>query len=52
MEGNTLGIFNSLSKASEEVLGTPNGRMAIRECCNGVREEYKNYKWRYCPVEE
>lgn len=52
MEGNTLGIFNSLSKASEEVLGTPNGRMAIRECCDGVREEYKNYKWRYCPVEE
>lgn len=44
MNESTGEVFQSISEASEEY-GC--ARKGIRDCCNGKRETYKSYKWKY-----
>lgn len=39
--------FDTVSKASIDVLGTTNGRKAISDCCNNKRDNYKNFIWKW-----
>lgn len=44
---NIINEFNSLSTASIYLIGTKNARKTIKECCEGIKQTYKNYKWKY-----
>ncbi len=39
-------IFSSMTEA-EKYIGFPNARKRIKECCDGTRESYKGYHWKY-----
>lgn len=44
---NIVKEFESISKAAQYINGNMSGRKIIKECCDGIRNEYKNYKWKY-----
>lgn len=43
-DGNIVGVFGSLSEAEN---ATGCGRRGISECCNGKRDSYQGFTWRY-----
>lgn len=49
--GTLINEYNSLVEASEAIIGTPNGRKSIKECCEGTKENYKGFIWKYRPLE-
>lgn len=44
MYGDVIKTFESAKLASAEVFESPD---RIRECCRGVRESHKGFKWKY-----